>query len=195
MSSASSRRERKKAATRQVIADAARRLFLERGYEAVGVREIADEADVAVTTLFAHFPCKEALVFTQDEDFERSIVQAVTDRARHDPLIPALRREIEELVRHCTTKEAVPVWRMVDETPALGDYDAAIRLRHAESLANAIAASDDLGHSRVACRAIAWFAIDAYSLARQSARPQAALDEVFLMIGAAWDASGTRRPD
>uniref|UniRef100_UPI002454B46E helix-turn-helix domain-containing protein n=1 Tax=Nocardia brasiliensis TaxID=37326 RepID=UPI002454B46E len=57
------RRERKKAANRQALADAALRLFLERGYDAVGVREIADAADVSVATLFKHFPGgKEAQV-------------------------------------------------------------------------------------------------------------------------------------
>ncbi|WP_280454554.1 TetR/AcrR family transcriptional regulator, partial [Nocardia brasiliensis] len=60
------RRERKKAANRQALADAALRLFLERGYDAVGVREIADAADVSVATLFKHFPGgKEALVVGQ----------------------------------------------------------------------------------------------------------------------------------
>ncbi|HWO62981.1 MAG TPA: helix-turn-helix domain-containing protein, partial [Umezawaea sp.] len=59
------RRERKKAATRQALADAALRLFLERGFDAVGVREIADAADVATTTLFKYFPTKESLVFDE----------------------------------------------------------------------------------------------------------------------------------
>ncbi|MFE2143549.1 TetR/AcrR family transcriptional regulator, partial [Streptomyces sp. NPDC059456] len=48
------RRERKKAATRRAIADAALHLFLERGYDEVGIREIADAADVSNTTLFKH---------------------------------------------------------------------------------------------------------------------------------------------
>ena len=50
MTEPSGRRERKKAATRQKIADTALRLFLERGYDAVGIRDVAAEADVAVTT-------------------------------------------------------------------------------------------------------------------------------------------------
>jgi AcrR family transcriptional regulator len=87
------RRERKKAATRQKIADTALRLFLERGYDAVGIRDVAAEADVAVTTLFSHFASKEPLVFERDEDFEQRLTQAVTGRAPHEPLIPALRRE------------------------------------------------------------------------------------------------------
>lgn len=180
------RRERKKAATRQTIADAALRLFLERGYDAVGIREVAAEADVAVTTLFAHFASKEALVFEQDEGFEQRLTQAVTDRAPHEPLIPVLRREIHALVRHCTADSAAPIWRVIDDSPALRQYEESMRLRHAESLATAIAADPELSQTTTASRTIARFVIDAYSLAREEADPEAAVDEVFRMIEAAW---------
>ncbi|GAA3618824.1 TetR/AcrR family transcriptional regulator [Nonomuraea rosea] len=183
----SGRRERKKAATRQKIADTALRLFLERGYDAVGIRDVAAEADVAVTTIFSHFAAKEALVFEQDEDFEQRLAQAVINRPPHEPLIPALRREIQALVRHCTADGAAPIWRMVDESPALREYEASMRLRHAESLAAAIAADPGLSQSATACRTIARFAIDAHSLAREAADPEAAVDEIFRMIEAAWE--------
>ncbi|WAP60304.1 TetR/AcrR family transcriptional regulator [Streptomyces sp. S465] len=181
------RRERKKAATRQKIADTALRLFLERGYDAVGIRDVAAEADVAVTTLFSHFASKEALVFEQDQDFEQRLTQAVTGRAPHEPLMPALRREIQALVRHCTADSAAPIWRMVDASPALREYEESMRLRHADSLATAIAADPDLAQTTTACRTIARFVIDAYSLAREAADPEAAVDEIFKMIEAAWE--------
>ncbi|MEU4896461.1 TetR family transcriptional regulator [Streptomyces sp. NPDC044780] len=181
------RRERKKAATRQKIADTALRLFLERGYDAVGIRDVAAEADVAVTTLFSHFASKEALVFEQDQDFEQRLMQAVTGRAPHEPLMPALRREIQALVRHCTADSAAPIWRMVDASPALREYEESMRLRHADSLATAIAADPDLAQTTTACRTIARFVIDAYSLAREAADPEAAVDEIFKMIEAAWE--------
>lgn len=191
------RRERKKAATRAKIADAALRLFAERGYGAVGIREVATEADVAVTTLFSHFPSKEALVFEQDRDFEQRLAQTVTDRAPNESLIDALRREILALVRHCTTESAAPIWRMIDESPALRSYEVAMRLRHAEVLASAIAADLDMSPSDTTCRTIARFVVDAHSLARDAADPEAAVDEIFPMIEAAWAAAGkdaTSRP-
>ncbi|MFE6747279.1 TetR/AcrR family transcriptional regulator [Kitasatospora purpeofusca] len=208
------RRERKKAATRQKIADTALRLFLERGYDAVGIRDVAAEADVAVTTVFAHFASKEALVFEQDQDFEHRLVHAVTDRAPHEALVPALHREIRALVHHCTADGAAPLWHMIDSSPALRQYEEAMRLRHAESLATAIAAdvAADIAadvaapaegvtadgvvldvasqHSTTACRTIARFAIDAFTLAREAADPDDALDEIFRMIEAAWDTAG-----
>lgn len=189
MSQPTGRRERKKAATRQKIADTAMELFLERGYDAVGIRDVAAAADVAVTTLFSHFAAKEALVFERDEDFEARIAGAVTGRAPDEPLMPALRREILALVRHCTADEAAPVWRMIDGSPALRKYEESMRLRHADSLAAAIAADPALPRSTTACRTIARFVIDAFALARESADPEAAVSEIFRMIEAAWEAA------
>ncbi|MFC8097669.1 TetR/AcrR family transcriptional regulator [Streptomyces sp. NPDC057363] len=183
------RRERKKAATRQKIADTALRLFLERGYDAVGIRDVAAEADVAVTTLFSHFASKEALVFEQDDDFEQRLTRAATGRAPDEPLVPALRREVLALVRHCTADSALPVRRMVEASPALRDYEESMRLRHADSLATAIAADPGRSRSATACRAIARFAVDAYSLALGAADPDAAVDEIFRMVEAAWEAA------
>lgn len=187
MTEPTGRRERKKAATRQKIADTALRLFLKRGYEAVGIRDVAAEADVAVTTLFSHFASKEALVFERDDDFEQRLTQAVTGRAPDEPLMPALRREIEALVRHCTADDAAPVRRLVTGSSALREYEESMRLRHAESLATAIAAAPGVTRTTTACRTIARFVIDAYALACEAADPDAALDEVFRMIEAAWE--------
>lgn len=181
------RRERKKAATRQKIADTALRLFLERGYDAVGIRDVATEADVAVTTLFSHFASKEALVFEQDENFELRLTQAVTARGPHEPLIPALRREIQAMVRHCTGDGAAPIYRMIDASRALREYEESMRVRYAESLATALVADPGLSQSATACRTIARFVIDAYALVREAADPDAALDEIFQMIEAAWE--------
>lgn len=189
MTEPSGRRERKKAATRRKIADTALRLFLERGYDEVGIRDIAAEADVAVTTVFSHFASKEALVFEQDSNFEENLRGAVERRASAESPLPALREEIQALVRHCTADSVAPVWRMIDGSPALREYEESMRLRHAESLAAAMAADRGLGRTPTACRAIARFVVDAYSVAREAADPEAAVDEVFRMIEAAWAAA------
>ncbi|WP_033824483.1 TetR/AcrR family transcriptional regulator [Kitasatospora sp. MBT63] len=183
------RRERKKAETRRKIADTALRLFLEHGYDAVGIREVAAEADVAVTTVFAHFASKEALVFERDQDFEQRLTRAVTDRPPHDPLVPALHREVRALVRHCTAEGSAPVRRMIEGSSALREYEESMGLRHAQALAAALAADPRLARSATACRATARFTIDAYALACRADDPGATVDEVFRMIEAAWEAT------
>jgi len=73
-------RERKKLRTRSLIADAAARLFAERGYEQVTVSDVARAADVSEQTVYNYFPVKENLVLDQDEALRDRLVQLVRDR-------------------------------------------------------------------------------------------------------------------
>lgn len=57
----SSRSERRKARTAATIRDAAERLFLSRGYSATTMEDLAEEADVAVGSIYAHFASKEGV--------------------------------------------------------------------------------------------------------------------------------------
>jgi len=59
-------RERKKSRTRAQIRGHALRLFLDQGYEATTVQQIADAADVSLSTLFRYFPTKALLVLPFD---------------------------------------------------------------------------------------------------------------------------------
>src|ERR1041384_4232192 len=84
------RRERKKAATRKNISDVATMMFLERGFDNVSIREVADAADVSPTTVFAHFPQKEALVFDEDDEQRDRLLAAVRDRPAGSTISGAL---------------------------------------------------------------------------------------------------------
>ncbi len=59
-------RERKKARTRAEIREQALRLFLVQGYEATTVQQIADAAEVSLSTLFRYFPTKARLALQFD---------------------------------------------------------------------------------------------------------------------------------
>jgi AcrR family transcriptional regulator len=73
-------RERKKARTRQLIADTAARLFAERGYERVAVSDVAREAEVAEQTLYNYFPTKEQLVTDRDEQIQDRLCDLIRSR-------------------------------------------------------------------------------------------------------------------
>jgi AcrR family transcriptional regulator len=77
-------RERKKAATRKALIDAAERLFEERGFDAVTVAEIAAAANVSVKTMFVYFRSKEDLVFADNQLID-ALVTAVRDRPAGSP--------------------------------------------------------------------------------------------------------------
>ncbi|MCJ1709124.1 TetR/AcrR family transcriptional regulator [Microbacterium sp. VKM Ac-2923] len=145
MSETIGRRERKKAATRKAISDAATVLFVERGFDQVSIREVADAADVSPTTVFAHFPQKEALVFDEDDEQREMLVGAVRDRAPGTSVSDALRdlyrRELIGLAFDPTGDQRRAFMKLIDDTPALREYSARMWLRHEGALAEAIAAS------------------------------------------------------
>src|ERR687888_909247 len=89
-------RERKKERTRQTIAETARRLFAERGFEQVTVAEVARAADVSEGTVFNYFPTKEDLFYPQMEEFETMLVEAVRDRPAGEPVSTAFARALLE---------------------------------------------------------------------------------------------------
>lgn len=56
-----SRSERRRARTATAIRDAGERLFIGRGYLATTMEDLAEEADVAVGSIYAHFGSKEGV--------------------------------------------------------------------------------------------------------------------------------------
>ncbi len=85
-------RERKKERTRQLIADTAKRLFAERGFEAVTVGEIARAAEVAEATVFNYFPTKEDLFYGRLEAFEEQLLGTIRERAPGESVLAAFSR-------------------------------------------------------------------------------------------------------
>ena len=135
------RRERKKAATRKAIGDAAIGLFLAKGFDAVSVREIADAADVSPTTVFAHFPCKEAIALDEDEDRRDELVAVVTGRAADCSIIDALHAYLRDNSRE--ERMDADFLALLNSTPSLNDYAQQMWLRHGDALAESIA--EELG--------------------------------------------------
>src|SRR5215218_9562344 len=84
-------RERKKRAAREAIAAAARRLFAERGFDAVTVAEVAAAADVSEKTVFNHFPTKEDLAFAGREEGIAQLVTAIAERSPGTPVLDVFR--------------------------------------------------------------------------------------------------------
>jgi AcrR family transcriptional regulator len=60
-------RERKKREMRRLLSDTAARLFLERGFDAFRVADVAEACGVSEKTVFNYFPTKESLVLDQLE--------------------------------------------------------------------------------------------------------------------------------
>ena len=91
-------RERKKQQTRDAIAQAALDLFVEQGYAATTLAEIAEAAGVSTRTIFAYFPSKEAILFADFETVKKALAQALADRPGGKDALGTLRDFILDAV-------------------------------------------------------------------------------------------------
>jgi AcrR family transcriptional regulator len=110
--------------TRERIREVANRMFMERGFDAVTVSEIAREAGVSSVTVFNHFPTKEALFLDRVDDAVEFLQAAVRDRGSGVDVIDSLHvstlRLLEE--RHPLSgvdERSIPFFRTVAQSPAL----------------------------------------------------------------------------
>jgi AcrR family transcriptional regulator len=138
-------RERKKRQTRQLLAETARRLFAERGFENVSVVEIARAADVSEATVFNYFPTKEDLVYVGLEAFESELLRAVRERPPGEAVIDALGRfarargGLRAPRDEQSARELLAVGRMIAASPALLAREEQIFARYTRALARLIA--------------------------------------------------------
>lgn len=182
-------RARKKARTRQALAQAALQQCLRRGFDAVTVAEIADAAEVSVTTLFSYFPSKEALLFDLEPQIDAGLTAAVRDRPAGQDVLEAIRAYLLTL----------PPWdptirtryqqfsALVRNTPALSSYWQQMWMGHASTLAKAIAAEHGLDEPDLHSRAVAEFAVVAAMLAEREPDPPDALTQALALLRAGLD--------
>jgi len=83
-------RERKKRLMRQRLSDTATEMFMERGFDAVRVSEVAEVCGVSEKTVFNYFPTKESLVLDRLDATVASI-QAGLAESGVPPVDAALR--------------------------------------------------------------------------------------------------------
>jgi AcrR family transcriptional regulator len=138
-------RERKKQRTRQLLAETARRLFGERGFEQVSIAEIAREAEVSEQTVFNYFPSKEDLVYSGLETFEDQLLSAIRERPHGQTVIAAFGEFILEprgflaAEDEAAARELIALTRMIAASPALLAREQQIFARYTDTLAQLIA--------------------------------------------------------
>ena len=136
-------RQRKKQQTRELIADTARRLFADRGFDAVTVAQIARAANVSEVTVFNYFPTKEDLFFGGMQFFEEKLLDAVRTRAPGESVLAAFRRPVlagfpvladEERIR-----AIVAARNLISASPSLEAHEREIVARYTRLLAEQLA--------------------------------------------------------
>lgn len=110
--------------TRATIVEAAARLFLDRGFDAVTVAEVAREAGVSSVTVFKHFPRKEDLFLDRSLDAVELLRSAIRGRSGGVDPVTSLQEVATRLVDAAhplsgVDERSVPFFRTVAASPAL----------------------------------------------------------------------------
>ncbi|WUI02842.1 TetR/AcrR family transcriptional regulator [Spirillospora sp. NBC_00431] len=179
------RRARKNAQTRQAIADAALRLFLERGYDQVSVKEIADAVDISGPTVFKHVPDgKEALIFDDGVERRESLLAAVRERRDGQSVMSALREFMSGRGPFLAdpSPEMGRRTELIMNTPALRDYSRKLWIRCEVPLAEAIATELGRVPDDLTARAVARYILEIPQFVSDEPDPRAALDTVFDLL-------------
>jgi AcrR family transcriptional regulator len=146
MTQAQGLRERKKERTRRQITETARRLFGERGFEAVTVAEVAAAAEVSEATVFNYFPSKEDLFYGGLEAFEEGLLEAIRKRAPGESALAAFGQFVTEPRGLLAAKDPAVIerqaamTRVIEESPALLAREQSILAGFTDSLAELLRA-------------------------------------------------------
>lgn len=138
-------RERKKEKTRVALLDAALDLFLEQGYEATTVEQIAGVVEVSSRTFFRYFSSKEHLALWFHDHSEEVMQSELRARPLDEPpftsLLHALRAMIADM-RNSTPEDTarfLKLRKLYEDNPALVGRNVArgagTELRLAEEIA------------------------------------------------------------
>jgi len=103
-------RARKKRLMRQQLSDTATRMFVERGFDAVRVAEVAEACGVSEKTVFNYFPTKESLVLDRLEATMASLRTGLSE-----PAVPPVEAALRILDRELG---AMTAWLTGQDDPA-----------------------------------------------------------------------------
>jgi AcrR family transcriptional regulator len=128
-----------KAATRQSILQAARRLFAENGFEATTTRDIARAAKIASGTLFNYFTTKEAILACM---VEKALGNALEDAVRGATTANTFEESLFALNAACLRRwkplrRYLPALLTTSLSPLAEDVDqhgSTLRLQHLEAV-------------------------------------------------------------
>lgn len=129
-------RERTRRAVQTEIGTAAMRLFLERGFEATTMEQIANEAGISRRSLFRYFGTKEDIVLGNLVEAGMAVRDALEARPAGEPPWEAMRAALESLALEpgYSPERNLAISKMLYGTPSLRAAHLEKQLRWQELL-------------------------------------------------------------
>jgi AcrR family transcriptional regulator len=164
-------RERKKLRARRALADAALRLFTEKGFDATTLEELAEEAEVSKSTFFRTFPAKEAAAIEAEAELWSAYLDALAGRELSGPVLSELHQTLAAAAAGLDPgwdQRFLATRRLIAAEPALLRYVEHYRAQIKEQVAACLAGKLNLDPDDLRLHVLAELATTAFSL---SGRP------------------------
>jgi AcrR family transcriptional regulator len=161
-------RERKKLRTRRALADAALRLFAEKGFDATTIDELADEAEVSKTTFFRFFPAKEAAGIEAEAEVWTAYLSALAERQLSGTVLTGLHDTLAMAAAGLDAswdERFLATRRLIAREPALLAYVQHYRATVQGQVADCLAVKLSLDPDDLRLPILAELAVSAWSIA------------------------------
>jgi AcrR family transcriptional regulator len=187
-------RERKRQQTRERLTRVAMALFLERGFEATTLDDIATAADISRRSYFHYFDSKEDVVFAWHEEITAALVAATAARPASESMLTAAENAMAAMAGQIEPGEAIAMARLKRDNPALQARDQVKYEQLERALAEALAKRGGHKAEKLGARLVAMIATGAMRIggelwAAEGARerPEVLVKRTFAAIRAILD--------
>jgi len=184
-------RQRKRQQTRERLTQAAMALFLEHGFEATTLDDIAAAADISRRNFFHYFASKEDVVFAWQEESTAALITAVAARPANESMLAAAENAILAMVMELKPGEAIAIARLKRDNPALQARDQVKHEKLERALAEALSRRRGHKTEKLQARLVAMIATGAMRIggelwAAEGARekPEVLVKRMFAAIRA-----------
>jgi len=181
-------RERKQQQTRERLKRAAMALFLERGFEAATIDDIAAAADVSRRSFFHYFASKEDVVAAWQEDAAAALVAGILARPADESMLTAAENAIAAAVKRIDPTEAAAMSRLKRDNPALHARDQLKYEKLERALADGLAQRAGRKSDRLKARLVAMIATGAMRVGGESWIGEGAREKPEVFVKRTFDA-------
>lgn len=161
-------RERKRRQTRERIAQAAMTLFLDQGFEATTIDQIAEAADVSKRGFFDYFPTKEDVVAAWQDEFSEALLTEIAERPAKEPMAKVVEESLVSTIVAAVNPQTLAIGKLIHETPALRARDHLKYAKLEQKLVEALNARAKGKADQLRIRLLAMSTIGALRIAGQT---------------------------
>ncbi len=181
-------RERKRRETLQRITEVGIRLFVERGYEATTLDDIAEAAGISRRTFFYYFKSKDEILLQLQSGMGEMIVTALNDQPASQKPLAAVRDAVIASVALIPADDMIAIDRLMRSNEMVQARKQASYVQHERTIFEALREKWPEPERETALRLVAMAAIGAIRLSTDTLNREAGARPFIDILREAFDA-------